>query len=44
VTPLQAALKCSITPELQKEVEQTLKWAQQRRFDAVDMPENCALM
>ena len=29
---------------LQKEIEDTLKWAQHRRFEAVDMPENCAIM
>lgn len=44
VMALQAALKCRVTPELKKEIEDTLKWAQHRRFEAVDMPENCAIM
>ncbi len=44
VMALQAALKCRVSPELQKEIEDTLKWAQHRRFEAVDMPENCAVM
>ena len=44
VMALQAALKCRVTPELKKEIEDTLKWAQHRRFEAVDMPENCLIM
>ncbi len=44
VMALQTALTCRVTPELRKEIEQTLKWAQHRRFEAVDMPENCSIM
>ena len=44
VMALQTALTCRVTPELRKEIEQTLKWAQHRRFEAVDMPENCSIL
>mmetsp|Transcript_13866 Transcript_13866/g.32599 ORF Transcript_13866/g.32599 Transcript_13866/m.32599 type:complete len:175 (+) Transcript_13866:79-603(+) len=44
VGALEAALKCSdMTPALADEVKKMLQYAQERRFDGVDMPENCVV-
>mmetsp|Transcript_52671 Transcript_52671/g.128689 ORF Transcript_52671/g.128689 Transcript_52671/m.128689 type:complete len:176 (-) Transcript_52671:436-963(-) len=44
VMALQSALKCTdCSEDMRKEINDVLKYAQERRFEGVDMPANCCV-
>lgn len=43
-SPELAPSQCKdVSPDMRKEITEVLKYADERRFDGVDMPENCVI-